>query len=63
MKKIKYLFMTVVFIIFIGSASAQPGNPEDGEDPDASIPLDGGLVTVLVSGAAIGISKLIKKRT
>ncbi len=62
MKKFTYLLMTLLFLFFIGSVSAQPGNPGDGDDPDASIPLDEGLLTVLISGAAIGVSKLVKKK-
>ena len=61
MKKIIRLFLTCVFVLFIGTASAQPGDPGNGDDPDASVPLDEGLLTVLISGAAIGVSKLVKK--
>ncbi len=63
MKKVFKLISLIVFVVFVSlSVSAQnPGDPGEG-DPDASIPLDGGLFTVLLSGAAIGIMKLIKNK-
>jgi len=55
--------MTVLALTMLVSASAIAQNPEDpGTDPDASVPLDGGLFTVLLSGAGIGVYKLIKNK-
>ncbi len=64
MKKslVKIAASIIIISAITMSVFAQPGDPGSGDDPDASIPLDGGLVTVLISGAAIGISRLIKKK-
>jgi hypothetical protein len=61
-KGIKVFIMLACVILISTTMYAQnPGDPGGG-DPDASIPLDEGLLTVLISGAAIGITKLIKKQ-
>ena len=58
---IKHMAVLAITIIVSATAIAQPpGDPDT--DPDASVPIDEGLFTVLLSGAAIGISKLIKQK-
>ncbi|MBC7450147.1 MAG: hypothetical protein H7259_01515 [Cytophagales bacterium] len=54
MKKI-LLLLTLLFVVSIHSQMlmAQPGNPDNGDDPDASVPIDGGLFTILGSGRAM----------
>ena len=63
MKKVIKLLILIVFALLV-SATAVAQNPGDPyiENPDASIPLDEGLLTVLLSGAAIGVSKLLKSK-
>jgi hypothetical protein len=63
MKKVKNQLILIVFMVLVSATAfgQNPGDPGNG-DPDASIPLDEGLLTVLVSGAAIGVAKLIKKK-
>ena len=63
MKKVTKLLTLLVFALLVSATvvAQNPGDP-DIVDPDASVPLDEGLLAVLVSGAAIGISKLIKKK-
>jgi len=62
-KATKFLtFLTLTVLVSISVYAQNPGDPGEGEDPDASIPLDGGLVSVLLSGAGIGVYKLIKQK-
>jgi hypothetical protein len=63
MKKYTKLIIVLACAILISTTmyAQNPGDPGGG-DPDASIPLDEGLLTVLISGAAIGISRLTKKK-
>jgi hypothetical protein len=62
-KYTKLIIVLACAILFSTTIYAQnPGDPGNGDDPDASIPLDEGLLTVLISGAAIGISRLTKKK-
>lgn len=68
MKSIKRLFALFVFIITITSLSAQPPNPNGGNNPtsggnntvNGGAPIGGGLFILLGLGAAYGGRKTYK---
>ena len=39
-----------------------PSDPGDGGDPDAGVPIDGGISLLLVAGAAYGARKIYKQK-
>jgi hypothetical protein len=53
MKQLRYLFL-MAFLFTAGTTSADdPGLP--GGDPD--VPLDGGMIILLIAGAVYGVKK------
>ncbi len=49
----------VVFgLLFISNVYAQPGFPDDVDDENPAVPIDGLLVAGLVAGTALGYKKL-----
>ncbi|MBW7892188.1 MAG: hypothetical protein H3C48_14440 [Chitinophagaceae bacterium] len=61
--KLKSLFAVVIItagILFATPLPAQPGGP--GGDPDAEIPIDGGIGLLIAAGVAYGAKKAYDKR-
>ena len=49
-------FLTLIFILILGNALCQPG------DPPEPVPLDGGLLWLLLAGAGYGVKKIVDHR-
>lgn len=66
--KIKLLISSVLLAISAIGFSQLPGGlpggggDPDTEDPDAGVPIDNGIIVLVVLGAGLGIKKLIRKK-
>lgn len=58
--KFRHLLMAVSFCLSALLVQAQPGDP--GDDPDPSVPFDGGLSLVVAAGVAYAAKKGFDKR-
>lgn len=57
---VKYTLTLAVFALFAGTLLAQ-GTPNG--DPDASVPVDGGILTVVGSAIAYGVYRVKNKKS
>jgi len=60
MKKIKLLFIFCLFTLLANTdLVAQPGAPDEpGCWPPPCVPIDGGIVALIIAGAAYGTKKI-----
>jgi len=58
MREIKWICLVFAILLSLGSLMAQPPDGGTFEDPDAAIPIDGGVGFLTAGGIAYGIKKL-----
>lgn len=55
-------FSAITFSQLPGGLPGGGGDPNT-EDPDAGVPIDNGIIILVVLGAGLGIKKLIRKKS
>ena len=64
--KLKSIVTSALLIIstigFTQLPGGLPGGDGGGDDPDNGVPIDNGIILLVVAGAALGIRKLTKKK-
>ncbi len=62
-KYTKYiLLLTLFFVVFCLVPSLVHAQPDPGSDPDAVVPIDGGLSFLAAAGVAYGVKKIKDRR-
>ncbi|MCK5789144.1 MAG: hypothetical protein KAH32_09100, partial [Chlamydiia bacterium] len=56
----KYLLVVLFAVFMIGGLFAQPGHGGDNNGGDHELPIDGGVITLVVAGVAYGLKKSYK---
>jgi len=70
--KLKLFFTSIILAFSLLGFSQLPGGlpgggspgggGEDGDDPDRGVPIDNGIIVLVLVGAGLGAKKLIKKK-
>lgn len=62
-KPLLSITLTLVGVMFVSIGNCQPPDGGgNGEDPDAAIPIDGGVSVLAAAGVAYGLTALKKKK-
>ena len=61
MKKKKFMLVALFTMFLAGGLFAQPGDGGGGGGLEPGAPIDGGIIALVVAGAAYGIKRNIKE--